>query len=162
MIVMVTSDFYMDYELYKTDDPEGLENIIKTAYLTETDPEIDRDKYQVIGNQDDIISEVALNMSDKVIYLSDIEDEAEADSAGDHDGEAPDLKRIILKALDEIEELRQQDAELRGDLDYECRVAAANIAELAGFDSRAAWTEALKNDPESKYHKRYFNGVYHV
>lgn len=73
-----------------------------------------------------------------------------------------ELQSIILKALDEVEELRQKDAENGGNLDYECRLAAANIAELAGFPDRVSWIDLLKADEGTKYHKRYYNGAFHV
>lgn len=70
---------------------------------------------------------------------------------------------IILKALDEIEELRQRLCEGPID-DFDFRVCAANIAQM--FDNpdlfnRAAWTDLLKADSGSNYHKRYFDGVFH-
>ena len=74
------------------------------------------------------------------------------------------INTAILKALDEVEELRQLLAE--GPLDdYDLRLCAANIAEL--FDdpellNRANWTGLLKANESSKYHKRYYNGVFHV
>lgn len=70
---------------------------------------------------------------------------------------------IILKALDEVEDLRQRLAE--GPLDdYDFRVTAANIAQLFNdkeLTNRATWTDLLKADSSSKYHNRYFNGVFH-
>ena len=72
-------------------------------------------------------------------------------------------KEIILKALDEVEELRQKLAEASLD-DYDIRVAAANIAQL--FDdkeltNRATWCDLLKADESSKYCQRYYHGVFH-
>jgi len=71
---------------------------------------------------------------------------------------------IILLALDEIEEVRQQSHEKPID-DYDLRVLAANVARL--FDNiemhnRANWTDKLKEDTDSKYHKRYYHGLFHV
>lgn len=73
-------------------------------------------------------------------------------------------EQIILAALDEIEEMRQKSHEQPLD-DYDFRVLAANVAAL--FDnnemhSRANWTNKLKEDPSSKYHKRYYNGPFHI
>lgn len=75
-----------------------------------------------------------------------------------------DKKDIILMALDEVEEVRQQLYE--GPVnDYTFRVLAANIARL--FDdielhNRANWIDLLKEDSDSKYYKRYYNGVFHI
>jgi hypothetical protein len=71
---------------------------------------------------------------------------------------------IILLALDEIEEVRQQSHEKPID-DYDLRVLAANVARL--FDNiemhnRANWTDKLKEDTDSKYYKRYYHGLFHV
>jgi hypothetical protein len=70
---------------------------------------------------------------------------------------------IILKALDEIEELRQKSYEAPLN-DYDFRVTAANIAQLfqdKELTNRATWCDLLKADSGSKYHQRYFNGVFH-
>jgi hypothetical protein len=71
---------------------------------------------------------------------------------------------IILKALDEVEELRQKLAE--GPLDdYDIRVTTANIAQMfadAELHNRANWCDKLKENADSKYHQRYYHGVFHI
>lgn len=71
---------------------------------------------------------------------------------------------IILKALDIIEDLRQLSFESPlYDMDF--RIAAAAVAELfedPELHNRASWTDLLKADEASKYHKRYYNGVFHI
>jgi uncharacterized protein YehS (DUF1456 family) len=67
---------------------------------------------------------------------------------------------IILKALDIIEDLRQRSFEAPLD-DMDFRVAAADVAELfedPELHNRANWTDLLKADAASRYHKRYFAG----
>ena len=72
-------------------------------------------------------------------------------------------KEMILKALDELEDLRQKLYE--GSLDdYDFRVAAANIAQIIpdeDFHNRVNWCDMLKADETSKYHQRYYHGVFH-
>ena len=71
---------------------------------------------------------------------------------------------IILKALDEIEELRQKSNEAPLD-DMDLRIAAANIAQLfqdKELANRANWIDLLKADTSSQYHKRYYHGVFHI
>lgn len=71
---------------------------------------------------------------------------------------------IILKALDEVEELRQKLAE--GPLDdYDLRRLAADVASLfedPELHNRATWIDLLKADPNSKYYQRYNNGPFHI
>ena len=67
------------------------------------------------------------------------------------------VKQATLKVLDEIEEMRRNDP---GN-DYEYRVVAANVAEKY-FEDRVDWTEELKKDKASKYHKWYFEEYYNI
>ena len=69
-----------------------------------------------------------------------------------------DVLKIALKALDEIETLRRSYNETqagKGYMDIEFREAAANIAIEAGIPNRADWTDLLKADPTTAYHKWY-------
>ena len=62
MIVMITSDFYSEYELYRTEDPEDIKKDITN---------IDTSKHELIGSHDDIWTDEALKMADEVIYIED-------------------------------------------------------------------------------------------
>ena len=69
---MSTSDFYTEYEIYKTDNITGLKNYVAIMALDNTsDIKLDPIKYQLIGSQDNIDTETALKMADEVIYISD-------------------------------------------------------------------------------------------
>ena len=71
---------------------------------------------------------------------------------------------IILLALDEIEETRQKSHEGPID-DYDFRVLAANVAALfedLEMHNRANWCDKLKENADSKYHQRYYHGVFHI
>ena len=77
MIVMITSDFYAEYEIYKTDDLEAVKRIAKAyANFKEPDPE-DLNRVQLIGNEDNIESEPAVKMADKILYIGDFEEPEE-------------------------------------------------------------------------------------
>ena len=73
------------------------------------------------------------------------------------------MNEKILKALDSMEDLRQQFLEGSA-TDYDFRVVAADIASI--FDDpelhdRATWCDLLKADTNSLYHKRYYHGTFH-
>ena len=76
MIVMIAADFYSEYELYKTEDPEDLEKVT-AAYVNGEDITPDPGKHELIGSQDNIFFDDAKAMTDKVIFLSDYEQEEE-------------------------------------------------------------------------------------
>ena len=73
-------------------------------------------------------------------------------------------RSLVLEILDDIEERRQQDAENNnGYFDYDLRCIAADVAKYGNFESRADWTDQLRDDPNSKYHKRYYTEfVFHI
>lgn len=86
MIVMITSDFYSEYELYRTDDFEGLKDLYK-EYLEQGEIEIDINKYKLLCCQDDITTEAALKIADQVLYIGDIESELENEQAARDQGQ---------------------------------------------------------------------------
>ena len=71
MKILIATDFYAEYELYETDKPEGLKNYISLMLLG-SDIELDENKYKLIGNQDTIETQEAIEQADKIIYISDI------------------------------------------------------------------------------------------
>jgi len=73
MIVMITTDFYADYELYRTEDPEDIKaNMID---FIEGTKEPDKSKHELIGSQDDFWTDEAIEMADEVIFIGDYEQE---------------------------------------------------------------------------------------
>lgn len=66
-----------------------------------------------------------------------------------------------LYILDQLEEVRQKAAERPAEYppDYIARLCAAIVAKEFGYNSRIEWTEELKKDSESNYHKRYFGDL---
>lgn len=62
----------------------------------------------------------------------------------------------VLRLLDEMDKFRRtHQNEKEAPPDYCMRVMEAILAEAAGYKSRIDWTEALKADVESMYHKEY-------
>lgn len=102
-------------------------------------------------------------------WLKNIEDQGFKSNINNESTQAPAIEKdnitsIILKALDEVEELRQKFSEGHID-DTDIRVASANIAALhpdESFHNRATWTDILKQDETTNYHKRYYNNTFNL
>ena len=69
-----------------------------------------------------------------------------------------------LQLLDQIEEIRQKAAENPKNypVDHTIRLISALVAKYAGYDSRTAWTEELKEHPDSKYATRLSDNRFHL
>ena len=100
-------------------------------------------------------------------WLKNIEDQGFKSDINNESAQAPAIEKdnitsIILKALDEVEEIRQKINS--GTIDeYDIRVASANIAALhpdESFHDRATWTDMLKQDETTNYHKRYYSNTF--
>ena len=74
MIVMITSDYYNEYELYKTEDLSDIENSLKTYFETGV-YEMDPGKHELIGSQDTIDTDDAIETADKILYIDDYDPE---------------------------------------------------------------------------------------
>ncbi len=78
MKVLITSDFYSEYELYETDNPTGLKNyvaLMANGYDVDPDPK----QYRLLGSDSDFTTCEAIEMADEIIYVSDyIHEEVEA------------------------------------------------------------------------------------
>lgn len=70
MIVMIANDFYSEYELYRTDDLEGLKKVTMD-YVTSGNADLDPNKYEYLGSQDDTWLEDAQKMADTILFASD-------------------------------------------------------------------------------------------
>lgn len=67
-------------------------------------------------------------------------------------------RETALKILDYIDMIRHEESDkCMGGEEYECRVACADIAKLAGFKNRAEWTDLLMEDHNSMYYKTVQN-----
>ena len=66
-MVLFTTDFFSEYELYKTADADGLIEEAKRAYIDGAT--IDTVKHVLIGCQDDFTADIARKLADKIIYV---------------------------------------------------------------------------------------------
>ena len=70
--VLITEDFYTDFILYETDNPEALRKYAQEAANGNTEATTDA---RIIGTSDELLSEEAIKAADEIIYLSEyIED----------------------------------------------------------------------------------------
>lgn len=69
-----------------------------------------------------------------------------------------------LDILDSMEEIRQKAAEHpeHYPVDYTIRLLTAIVAQAYGYQSRTAWTDRLKETPESRYYQRLHDGTFHI
>ena len=73
MIVLLTSDFFAEYELIETENIDKTKERIKDLI---NGKEIQEDEYySIIGSVDNIESEEARNQADEIIYISDFEED---------------------------------------------------------------------------------------
>lgn len=70
----------------------------------------------------------------------------------------------VLDILDNMEEIRQKAAERPADypVDYTIRLLTSIVAQAYGYQSRNAWTDELKEHPESRYARRLSENAFHV
>lgn len=102
-------------------------------------------------------------------WLKNIEVQGFKSDINNESAQAPVIEKdnitsIILKALDEVEEIRQKINSGTID-DNDIRVASANIAALhpdPNFHDRATWTDLLKQDETTNYHKRYYSNTFNL
>lgn len=71
MKILVTTDFYDTYELYETENPEGLKEYVKVMANENRSIELDPDEYKLIGTHDEIWTQEALEAADEVIFIED-------------------------------------------------------------------------------------------
>lgn len=69
--ILVTTDFYSEFELYETTDPDDLKEYLTALYNGES-VEIDETKHELIGSQDDIDTQDAINAADETIYCYEL------------------------------------------------------------------------------------------
>lgn len=74
MKILVASDFYSEFELYETSDPNGLKDNIKRLINGE---DVDISKHTILGTHDTIDTQEAIAQADKIIYTSELMDNRE-------------------------------------------------------------------------------------
>ena len=73
MKILVTGDFYSEYELYETNFIDDLKAWIKAALNGENKP-LDSNKHKLIGSHDTICTDDAIKQADMTIYVADLMD----------------------------------------------------------------------------------------
>ena len=73
MKILIASDFYAEYELYETNNPEHLKQHI--AELVNGDDIVYNEHFECIGNQDTMDTQEAIAQADEVVFISDLIDE---------------------------------------------------------------------------------------
>lgn len=74
MKVLITEDFYSNYELYETEDISELKDYV-SLMANGKSAELDETRHILVGSQDDIDTETAIKEADEIIYISDFEGE---------------------------------------------------------------------------------------
>ena len=76
MKVLVAESFYSDFALFETEDPNGLNHYAR-LYTLGQEVDCDPETYKMIGCQDTMTAEEAMEEADQVIYLSELAEELE-------------------------------------------------------------------------------------
>ena len=71
MKVLITSDFYSDFELYETEHLNGLKNWIALSIVSDKPIDLDPKQYKLIGNQDTMDTQDAIDQADETLFTSD-------------------------------------------------------------------------------------------
>lgn len=72
MKILIAGDFYSEFELYETSDPDGLKDSIKRLINGE---DVDTNKHTILGTHDTINTQEAIAQADEVVFISDLIDE---------------------------------------------------------------------------------------
>ena len=80
MKVLITSDFYYEYELYETDDIDDLRETTRRMANGE-DVSPDESKHTLLGTHDDYWLEDVKAEADEIIFISDLIDDEETVNA---------------------------------------------------------------------------------
>lgn len=70
MKVLITSDFYSEYELYETDNLAGLENYV-SLMVNGGDANLDPEQHKLLGSDNDFAICEVKEMADEFIYITD-------------------------------------------------------------------------------------------
>lgn len=71
MKVLITSDFYSEYELYETNNVNGLKNYA-ALMVQNIDVDLDENQYKLLGYQDTLETQEAIEQADEIIYIDEI------------------------------------------------------------------------------------------
>ena len=71
MKVLITSSFYSEYELYETNNVNGLKNYA-ALMVQNIDVDLDENQYKLLGYQDTLETQEAIEQADEIIYIDEI------------------------------------------------------------------------------------------
>jgi len=74
MKILVTADFYSEFELYETSDPEDFKSWVRDM-VNERPRDLDESKHQIIGFHETMETEEATKAADEIIYMTDLYEE---------------------------------------------------------------------------------------
>lgn len=74
MKILLASDFYYEYELYETNDPEALKSWMRDM-MNGRFSKMDETKHKLLGSQDDLDLEEAQAAADEIISDSEMYDD---------------------------------------------------------------------------------------
>ena len=70
MKVLITSDFYSEYELYETNNLEGLKNYV-SLMANGIDVNLNPEQHKLLGTDNNFAICEVKEMADEVIYITD-------------------------------------------------------------------------------------------
>lgn len=70
MKILIATSFYSEYELYDTNDPDGL---VKDIRNMAKGKEVDTSRHKLLGYQDTIDTQEAIAQADKVVFIDNFE-----------------------------------------------------------------------------------------
>ena len=74
MKALITADFYSEYELYETSDPDDLTNWVRDM-VNGRFRKIDDQKHKLITSHDEMDTDEAIKKADTIIYCNDLVEE---------------------------------------------------------------------------------------
>lgn len=72
--VLVTADFYTEFELYETTDPDDLEQWVSDMVNART-RDLDETKHRIIATHETMDTETATAEADRIIYMADLDED---------------------------------------------------------------------------------------
>ena len=70
MKVLITSDFYSEYELYETNNLAGLKEYV-SLMVNGIDANLDPEQYKLLGTDNNFAICEVKEMADEIIYITD-------------------------------------------------------------------------------------------
>ena len=71
MKILFADDFYSNFELYETKEPDELKSIIKRLANGE-DAEIDKKRRLIGSSNDNLLTDIAIRKADEIVWTSDL------------------------------------------------------------------------------------------